>query len=86
MKWLMPLIVFIVILLHQDFWNWTNRSLVFGFLPVGLAYHAFYSILASVTMALLVRFCWPAHLDDADEDETVPTSGSGASAAVEGNA
>ena len=64
------LLVFIVYLLHQDFWNWkTAEPLVFGFLPVGLAYHAGYSILASVTMAVLVKLAWPKHLE---EIETKP--------------
>ncbi len=27
-------------LLHQDFWFWDDPTLIFGFLPVGLAYHA----------------------------------------------
>ena len=64
--------ILIVIALHQDVWLWTNKSLVFGFLPIGLAYHGAYSVLASLTMALLVRFLWPAHLEEAD-DEPVPT-------------
>ena len=39
------LIVFVVLaILHQDFWNWDNKNLVFGFMPVGLAYHALYSL------------------------------------------
>ena len=30
--------------LHQDVWNWrTAHPLLFGFLPVGLAYHAAYT-------------------------------------------
>lgn len=54
----------VVYLLHQDFWfARTARPLVFGFLPVGLAYHAFYCLLASALLALLVRHAWPAHLD-----------------------
>ena len=53
--------------LHQDFWNWkAAKPLIFGFLPVGLAYQAAYSILAAVTMALLVKFAWPKHLEDLD--------------------
>jgi hypothetical protein len=48
---------------HQDFWNWRDATLVFGFVPVGLAYHLGYSILASVVMAVLVRRAWPAHLE-----------------------
>ncbi|GAB4466974.1 MAG: hypothetical protein OHK0029_38630 [Armatimonadaceae bacterium] len=63
MKWGIVALVVAVLLLHQDFWNWTDKTLIFGVLPVGLAYHAGYSILASVTMALLVKFLWPTHLE-----------------------
>jgi hypothetical protein len=61
----LTLLVIIVYLLHQDFWNWNKAEpLVFGFLPVGLAYHAGYSILASILMAVLVKFAWPKHLEE----------------------
>lgn len=51
-------------LLHQDWWNWTAaRPLAFGFLPVGLWYHALYTIGAALLMAALVRWCWPSHLE-----------------------
>jgi hypothetical protein len=50
--------------LHQDRWLWASaRPLVFGFLPVGLFYHACYCLAASFLMWLLVRFAWPAHLE-----------------------
>lgn len=62
-KLLLSLLVFGVFLLHQDFWNWRNGGLVFGILPVGLAYHAAYSIVAACLMAVLVKFAWPAELD-----------------------
>lgn len=53
-----------VYVLHQDFWNWKSiEPLLFGFLPVGLAYHVGYSILAALMMVVLVRFAWPAHLE-----------------------
>jgi hypothetical protein len=62
---ILTLLVAIVYLLHQDFWNWkTAQPLVFGFLPIGLAYHAGYSILASLLMAVLVKFAWPTHLEE----------------------
>jgi len=38
---------------------------LFGFLPIGLAYHAGYSILASILMAVLVWLAWPRHLESA---------------------
>ena len=72
MKALFVVLVLIVIVLHQDTWLWTNKTLVFGFLPAGLAYHAGYSILAALTMALLVRYLWPAHLEEADAITTPP--------------
>jgi hypothetical protein len=61
---LLTLMVLAVYLLHQDYWNWTKAEpLVFGFLPIGLAYHAGYSILAALMMAVLVKFAWPKHLE-----------------------
>ncbi len=60
--------------LHQDFWNWDNGDLLFGFLPVGLAYHAAYSIAAAGLMAVLVKFAWPAELDRIESDSKGPSS------------
>ena len=68
---LIAVLVGVVYLLHQDFWNWKKTEpLIFGFLPVGLAYHAGYSILAAILMALLVRIAWPAHLEDVQSKES----------------
>ena len=64
---LLTLLIAAVYLLHQDFWNWKKiEPLVLGFLPVGLAYHVGYSLVASLTMLVLVKFAWPKQLD-ADE-------------------
>jgi hypothetical protein len=68
-KCLMCGMILAVYLLHQDFWNWKKSDpLIFGFLPVGLAYHAGYSILAAVLMAVLVKIAWPSHLESPDND------------------
>jgi hypothetical protein len=65
-KTLLTLMVIAVYVLHQDFWNWrTAHPIIFGILPVGLAYQAGYSILAAIMMAVLVRFAWPKHLESA---------------------
>jgi len=54
--------------LHQDTWFWTSaRPLVFGFLPVGLVYHAAYCVAIAGLMWLLVRYAWPEHLEVAAE-------------------
>ena len=51
--------------LHQDLWFWREaRPLVFGILPIGLAYHAAYTLAVSALMAVLVRRYWPSHLED----------------------
>ena len=50
--------------LHQDVWFWRDaRPLVFGFLPMGLAYHAAYTIAVSGLLAWLIKHHWPSHLD-----------------------
>jgi len=69
MKVALTAVVVAVLLLHQDFWLWSDRTLLLGFLPVGLAYHLGYSVLAAATLWLLVRFAWPGHLE---KDERPP--------------
>jgi hypothetical protein len=62
------LLIALAYLLHQDFWFWrTARPLVFGFLPVGLFYHAAYTVAASGLMWLLVRYRWPEHLEQTND-------------------
>lgn len=56
--------VTLLYLLHQDFWFWREaRPLVFGFLPIGLFYHAAFTLASSFVLWLLVVAAWPAHLD-----------------------
>ncbi len=65
MKKATVLIVFIILMvLHQDFWNWDNSDLVFGIMPVGLAYHAAYSIVVAIFWALVIRFAWPKDIEE----------------------
>jgi hypothetical protein len=59
------LVVSAVYVLHQDFWFWRDaRPLVFGFLPIGLFYHAAYTLALSLMLAWLVRRYWPTELGD----------------------
>lgn len=50
--------------LHHDFWWWDSKTLVLGFLPIGLAYHALFSILAAGVWAAAVRFAWPERIEE----------------------
>ena len=58
-------LVVLLVILHHDLWNWDNASLVLGFLPVTLAYHAGISIAASVVWYLATRYAWPDNVDEA---------------------
>lgn len=72
-QFLLVLAVLTVYVLHQDIWFWrTAHPLVFGFIPIGLFYHACFSVLASLMMWLLVKTAWPAHLEQ--EVEKIPSS------------
>ena len=62
-------LVVLLIILHQDNWNWENDRLVFGFMPIGLLYHACISIAASVTWFLATKFAWPSELEHTDDAE-----------------
>ena len=57
--------VALLYLLHQDFWFWNEaRPLVFGFLPIGLFYHAAFTVATSGVLWLLVKAAWPSHLEE----------------------
>ncbi|MEM6329691.1 MAG: hypothetical protein AAF790_05520 [Planctomycetota bacterium] len=63
-------LVVLLVIVHQDFWFWDVGTaedgwLVFGFMPVGLFFHACISVAASVTWFLATKHCWPAELESA---------------------
>jgi hypothetical protein len=59
--------VLVVYAMHQEFWNWNKAEpLLFGLLPIGLAYHAAPSVAAALLMGVFVNFAWPAHLDQVE--------------------
>ena len=63
-RFLLFLAIAAVYLLHQDVWFWrAARPLLLGILPVGLAYHAAYCLLAAALMWAITRVAWPAHLE-----------------------
>ena len=57
--------------LHQDIWFWdVAQPLVFGFLPVGLFYHAIYSVAIALFIVVLVKVAWPVELEREVERES----------------
>ena len=57
--WIIAALVVALLILHQDNWFWTDDTLVFGFMPIGLFYHACISIAASATWLLATKLAWP---------------------------
>lgn len=53
----------VLFLLHHDFWFWNDRTLVFGFLPIGLAYHLLYSCAAGALWFAMMKFAWPEEIE-----------------------
>lgn len=73
MKPLVITLLVVLIVIHQDFWWWDSYDVVFGFMPVTLAYHMFISLAAGAVWLLAVRFCWPRGLG-AEEVEAVSST------------
>jgi hypothetical protein len=62
-------IVFVALLvLHHDWWYWDDATLVFGFLPVGLLYHALISLAAGGLWAWAVFGVWPEIFEATPEE------------------
>jgi hypothetical protein len=57
-------LVLLAAILHYDFWNWTTTEVVFGFMPVGLAYQAGISLLAGLAWTLVIKFAWPGEVEE----------------------
>ena len=61
-------LIVLLAILHQDFWFWNRIDpLVFGFVPIGLAYQVGISIAAGILWGFAVRFCWPKDVDEPDD-------------------
>lgn len=80
MKKLLTGVAAAMIILHKDFWLWDNTNLLFGFMPVGLVYHACFSIAVAVLAVLAIKFAWPHELvswatsDEKSEATLSPTT------------
>ncbi len=75
--WIIAALVLLLLILHQDNWFWTDGTLVFGFMPVGLFWHACLSLAASLTWFLTTKIAWPVEPEferavAADPDSLAP--------------
>ena len=77
---LLLIIVVGLYILHQDFWSWrAARPLIFGFIPIGLFYHACYTVATAIVMWLLVKHAWPSELEERGDDRESERGGDGES-------
>ena len=71
--WVIAGLVVLLLILHQDNWFWTDDTLVLGFMPIGLFWHACISLAASLTWALATKIAWPID-EDYEAAVTTPSS------------
>jgi len=69
---LLCILVLALLVLHQDNWFWTDGRLVFGFIPIGLFYHASLSVAAALVWWWATKYCWPVDSGDAASEEAAP--------------
>ena len=65
MKYAVWFLVVLLLVFHQDYWQWSSATLDFDFLPRALTYHVGISTAAAVVWMLATKFCWPEGLEQA---------------------
>ena len=69
MRSLAYILLIVLFVLHQRAWLWESRTLVFGFLHEGMAYHALYSLVTAALWVFVIKVLWPSHIECwADEE------------------
>ena len=58
-----------LLFLHQDFWNWSSEEMVLGGVPIGLFYHALFSLACSGLGAWAILRAWPSNWEQYAEGE-----------------
>ena len=72
MKWLLVFLTLVLIVLHQDWWNWSKVDpLLFNFVPVGIWYHALFCVAAAILLWLFDLLAWPRHLENVEPEPGV---------------
>ena len=71
MKYVVWGLVVLLVILHQDVWLWDNDTLVGGFMPITLLYHAGISLGAGMIWFLATKYAWPLVSEELPADEGV---------------
>ena len=67
MKQVIWILVAALIIAHHDFWNWEDGQILFGFMPIGLAYQVGISIAAALVWAFACAVAWPQGVDEFED-------------------
>ena len=59
MKYAVWGLIVLLIVVHQDVWFWDDRTLLFGVLPITLAFHVGISLASAFAWYLATVYCWP---------------------------
>ena len=57
-----------LMVLHHDWWFWDDGRLLFGFMPIGLAYHAGISLAAGALWGVAAYYALPEVFEDPEEE------------------
>jgi len=63
------LILFVLVVLHHDFWFWSDSTLIAGWLPIGLAYHMGLTLVAVAFWCFVVKTAWPSTQPEASSGD-----------------
>lgn len=69
-------LVLLLLVLHYDFWYWDDRTLVLGFMPIGLFFQALISVGCAIVWFLVVKHAWPQGIEDWADEVDQDTEGS----------
>lgn len=56
--------ILLLLVLRHDVWLWNDRTLVFGFLPIGLLWQAMISLGAGLGWYLVSQYAWPDRIEE----------------------
>ena len=62
-----------LVILHHDWWFWDDGRLLFGFLPIGLGYHALISLAAAALWAWAAFGALPEYFTDDEPSDFAAT-------------
>jgi hypothetical protein len=62
----------VLFLLHHDFWWWSDPTVLFGFLPIGMAWHVGFSVATAMFWLMALRYAWPSEIEHWAEQPDEP--------------